>query len=168
MKEIFSLGLIGIAIPASHSLVHAYYILGDPTPEEQLRLLFFMLIIPYFAAAIPAAVTKWLLLALIIKRTVRPTVARLSVVAVCEFCCALIATVCVSSFSVPLAIILYSLLAVAPNLLLFPSRNPDGFPGSHFLRRGLSAFSLGLLYLGYCLVMIMLWFSLVGSALGAC
>jgi hypothetical protein len=156
-KEILSLCLIGIAIFSSTSHAHEpYFDLSNP------KILLGLLIgglIPYFAPAIPAAVTKWLIFALLLTRTVRPTAARLCAVAVCEPLCALAAMECVNWLAMPryVGLILYLLFATAPNLLLFPLRNQDSQSHHQFLKRGLSAFSTGIVYLGYCLVLVLLW-----------
>ncbi|MBI4965688.1 MAG: hypothetical protein HY913_20590 [Desulfomonile tiedjei] len=112
--------------------------------------------IPYFLPAIPAAVTKWLILTLAFKT--RPRIARIVLVAVLEPLCFMVITALLpytlfplqpDLFEPPLILLIYPVFLMLPNLLLFPPRGQLAESGYHFPRRMLYAFAIGLIYCTY-------------------
>lgn len=119
--------------------------------------------LPYLLTETPTTVTKWLVFSTILRHLPRPSVLRLCGVAVAEALCFYFVTILFLAghhrLPVPVflsvAVAVYSGLATFPNLLLFPSASKSR--GRWTLRRIAFAFGSGLVYLGYVLIVVLLW-----------
>ncbi len=117
-------------------------------------------ILPYLIPAIPAAVTKWLLFALVFRLRARPSVLRLCAVSLAEAFC-FFAAVRGALWLNGLIFFRFGTLAICavlatfPNLLLFTSTNQRS--SYRLLKRSLYALATGFIYLSY---MILFWLAL--------
>jgi hypothetical protein len=139
-----------------------YFDLSDPKIIIGLMLGAFT---PYLMPVIPAAITKWVILRLILPKEARPTVGRLVAVAMLEITYVLSLAVTaglvgmdrIYGFPMPLApIFVCGGLGLLCNLLLLPGRNQLGGAAYSLWMRAFLAFGLGLTYWGYLVLIAVL------------
>ena len=120
-------------------------------------------ILPYIFVSVLTVITKWLIFRSVLRRMTRPSAVRLCAVSAAESLCAFVATqtagwLDLENGSKLFAILLYLLLALFVNLLLFPSSNQQGRIG--LLKRSLYAVPMGLIYFFYMQSAVWLWFTI--------
>ena len=123
---------------------------------------------PYLMVAIPAAITKWLIIRMILEKEARPKVWRLIAVAILEVTYVFVAVAStelvdvdgLSAFPMSLVpLLVCGVLGMLCNLLLLSRRNQRAALYS-LLKKCLLAFGLGLIYWGY-MVLILFSFHVV-------
>jgi hypothetical protein len=105
-----------------------------------------------YATAIPVLITKWLLFRWALESSRPPSSSRFCIVALLEPICLIVATVGETRHDVPvplLRFVVYAVLAMLPNMLLFSSLDRKGGAAHYFLKRSHYAFAVGLIYLGW-------------------
>ncbi|MEW6112163.1 MAG: hypothetical protein AB1664_08545 [Thermodesulfobacteriota bacterium] len=142
-----------------------YFNLSDPKIILGLMLGMFS---PYLMVAIPAAITKWLILRLILQKEARPKVWRLIAVAILEVTYVFVAVAFpelvdvdgLSAFPMSLVpLLVCGALGMLCNLLLLPRWHQRAAAYS-LLKKYVFAFGLGLIYWAY-MVLILFSFQMV-------
>lgn len=128
--------------------------------------------IPYFLPAIPAAFTKWFILASVFKA--RPKASRIVLVAVLEPLCFMGLTALLPNTLFPLwpnlsenplMLLILLVLVMLPNFLLVSPRDQSGQFGYHFPRRILCVLAVGLVYWAYVVLVALalsMWLAFAG------
>jgi hypothetical protein len=108
--------------------------------------------IALYATAIPALITKWLLFRWALERSRRPSFSRFCIVALLEPICLIVTPVGETWHDVPvplLRFVVYAVLAMFPNMLLFSSLDRRGGTAHYILKRSLYSLAAGLIYLDW-------------------
>ncbi|MEW6531188.1 MAG: hypothetical protein AB1473_10150 [Thermodesulfobacteriota bacterium] len=115
-------------------------------------------LIPYLIPAILAAITKWLILRLVLQKEARPKIRRLIAVALLEVSYVFVVAVAPAFvgfdriYFFPLSVMpvfICGALGLLSNLLVLPGTNRPACAPYSLWKRALLAFGLGLIYWGY-------------------